>query len=86
MHAKLLQLCPTLCDAMDSSLPGSSVPGTFQAKILKWVAMPVSMGSSQPASPALAGRFFTTSTNWQGHIHPHSSEFKRRKVSNRKAS
>ena len=41
MCAKLLQLCLTLCDSMNcSSLPGSSVHGILQAKILEWVAMP----------------------------------------------
>lgn len=34
-NAKLLQSWPTLCDPMDSSLPGSSVPGTLQARILE---------------------------------------------------
>ena len=38
MHAKLLQSCPTLCDSIDGSLPGSSVPGILQARILEWVA------------------------------------------------
>ena len=38
MHAKLLQPCPTLCDPMDSSLPGSSVHGILQARILERVA------------------------------------------------
>ena len=33
------QLCLTLCDPMDYSLPGSSVSGTFQARILEWVAI-----------------------------------------------
>ena len=37
--AKLLQLCPTLCDPMDCSLPGSSIHGIFQARILGWVAI-----------------------------------------------
>ena len=37
--AKLLQLCPTLCDPMDSSPSGSSVHGILQAKTLKWVAI-----------------------------------------------
>ena len=37
--AKLLQSCPTLCDTTDCSLPASSVHGTLQARILKWVAM-----------------------------------------------
>ena len=47
MRAKLLQLCPTLCDPMNRSL-GSSVYGIGQARILEWVAMPFSRGSSQP--------------------------------------
>ena len=37
--AKLLQSCPTLCDAIDGSLPGSSVPGILQARTLEWVAI-----------------------------------------------
>ena len=37
--AKLLQSCLTLCDPIDASLPGSSVPGILQAKILEWVAI-----------------------------------------------
>ena len=43
LHA---QSCPTLCDPM--SLPGSSVHGIFQARILEWVAISFSRGSSQP--------------------------------------
>ena len=56
-----------LCDPMDLSPPGSSVHGIFQARILEWVAISFSRGSSQPrdrteslVSPSLAGRFFTT--------------------------
>ena len=37
--AKLLQSCPTLCDPIDSLLPGSSVPGILQARTLEWVAI-----------------------------------------------
>ena len=37
--AKLLQLCPTLCDPIDSSPPGSPVPGILQARTLEWVAI-----------------------------------------------
>ena len=40
------QLCLTLCDPMDCSPPGSSVCGILQAKILEWVAIPFSRGSS----------------------------------------
>ena len=45
--AKLLHSCPTLCNPVDCSLPGSSVHGIVQARILEWVAMPSSRGSSQ---------------------------------------
>ena len=60
MHA---QSCLTLCDPMDSSPPGSSVHGILQAKILEWVAIPFSRGSSQLRDQTwvscIAGRFFT---------------------------
>ena len=46
VFAKLLQSCPTLCDPVDCSPPGSSAHGVIQARILKWVAMPSSRGSS----------------------------------------
>ena len=45
---KVTQLCPTFCDPVDSSPPGSSVHGICQARILEWVAVPFSRGSSQP--------------------------------------
>ena len=58
------QLCLTLCDPFNYSLPGSSVHGILQARILEWVAISSSRGSSRPrdrpASPAVAGGFFTT--------------------------
>ena len=37
--AKSLQSCPTLCDPIDSSPPGSPIPGIFQARILEWGAI-----------------------------------------------
>ena len=37
--AKSLQLCPTLCDPIDGSAPGSSVPGILQTRTLEWVAI-----------------------------------------------
>ena len=68
-----LQQCLT-CDPMDCSPPGSSVHGLCQARILEWVAMPSSRGSSQArdrtrslTSSALAGGFFTTSSSWEAH-------------------
>ena len=55
--------CPTLCDPMDYNLPGFSVHGIFQARILEWVAVPISRGSSQPRDRTrvshIVGRFFT---------------------------
>ena len=45
---KVAQSCPTFCDPMDHSPPGFSVHGILQARILEWVAMPFSRGSSQP--------------------------------------
>ena len=47
MQVKLLQLCPTLCDPTDCSLPGSSVHGILKARILEWGAVSLSRGSSQ---------------------------------------
>ena len=61
-----VQLCPVLCDSVDSSPPGFSVHEMSQARILKWVATSSSRGLLDPemesvflASLALAGRFFT---------------------------
>ena len=58
------KLCTTLCSSMGYSLPGLSIHGIFQAKILEWVAISFSRGSSQPRNrthvSCLAGRFFTT--------------------------
>ena len=57
------QSCPTLCNTMDCSPTGSSVHRISQAKILEWVAISFSRGSSHREiklmSPALAGGFFT---------------------------
>ena len=61
--AKSLQLCPTLCNPMDCHLPGFSVHGILQARILEWIAIPFSRGTSQPRDQTLvsciAGKFFT---------------------------
>ena len=47
-ESEVAQSCPSLCDPMDCSLPGSTVRGIFQARILEWVAIPFSRRSSQP--------------------------------------
>ena len=48
VHLKSLPLHPTLCNTVDYSPPGSSVHGILQARILEWVTMPFSRGSSPP--------------------------------------
>ena len=68
VKVKVTQSCPTLCDPMDSSLPGFSVHGILQARILKWVAIPFSRESPQLRDWAqvscITGRFFTIWANW----------------------
>ena len=59
----LFKSCLTLCDPLDCILPGSSVHAILQARMLEWVAIPSSRGSSQPRDQTqvshIAGRFFT---------------------------
>ena len=47
-ESEVVQSCPTLCNPMDCSLPGSSVHGIFQARILEWVDISFSRASSPP--------------------------------------
>ena len=66
--SEVTQSCPILCDPMDYSLPGSSFHGIFQARVLEWVAISFSRGSSRPrdwtqVSP-FAGRCWAT---WEAH-------------------
>ena len=56
---EVAQLCPTLCNPVDCSLPGSSIHGTLQARILVRVAISFSRGSSQTRVSRIAGRRFT---------------------------
>ena len=67
VHAKSLQSCPTLCNPVDCSPSGCSVHGIFQARILEWVTISFSTGSSQPRDQIhissisyITGRLFTT--------------------------
>ena len=67
IHAKL---CPTLCNPMDYRLPGSSVQGILQARILECHFLLQGIFLTQASnlrffpSPALVGRFFTASATW----------------------
>ena len=59
----VVRSCPTLCDPVECSPPGSSVPGISQTRILKWVAITFPRGSSRPRDQTrvshVAGRVFT---------------------------
>jgi len=70
---KSLQSCLTLCDPMDCSLPVSCVHGDSPGKILEWVAVPSSRGSSQPRDWTciswLTSGFFTTSATWESILY-----------------
>ena len=65
--------CPTVCNPMDCSPSGSSVHGVLQARMLEWVAIPFSRGSSGPRDQAqsscIPGGFFTSepSGKTKGH-------------------
>ena len=63
------QLCPSTCDPMDCSPPSSSVHGIFQARILEWVAISYSRGSSRIISfVSCTGRWILHhSVNWEAH-------------------
>ena len=62
-ESEVAQSCPTLCDPVDCSLSGSSVHGIFQARVLEWIAISFSRGSSQPRNQTrvsrIVGRRFT---------------------------
>ena len=62
-ESEVAQSCLTLCNPMDCSLPGSSIHGIFQARILEWFDISFSRGSSQPGDRTqvsfIAGRYFT---------------------------
>ena len=61
-ESEIAQLCLTFCDPVDCSQPGSSIHGILQARILEWVAISFSRGSSQPRDwtrvSCIAGRQF----------------------------
>ena len=74
-YVVVAQSCPTLCDSMDYSLPVhvAFVHGILQAKILEWVAMPSSRGSSWPGDQTqvscIAGRSFAALAIREAHTY-----------------
>ena len=76
MISEVAQSCLTLCDPMDCSPPGSSVPGVLQARVLEWVAISSPSGSFRARDRTrvsyvsctgfgAGGEFFTTSSTWE---------------------
>ena len=69
---RVTQSCPTLCDPMDCSTPGSSVHEISQARVLEWVAISFSRGSfplrDRTQVSHIAGRFFTIWDTREAHI------------------
>ncbi|XDC86430.1 hypothetical protein R6Z07F_017603 [Ovis aries] len=68
---EVTQSCPTLCDPVDCSPPGSSLHGILRARILEWVAISFSRGSSRPRDQTrvsrIAGRRFNLCTSREAH-------------------
>ena len=72
--AKSLQSCPTLCDPIDGTPPGSPVPGILQARTLEWVAISSSKGSSRPRDrnciSCIGRQILYHCTTWEAHQTP----------------
>ena len=72
MKVLVTQLCPTLCDPVDCSPPDSSVHGILQTRLLEWVTIPFSRGSSQPRDQTqvfcIAGRFLLSETSEKPNV------------------
>ena len=72
-ESEVAQSCPTLCDPVDCSLSGSSVHGIFQARVLEWIAISFSRGSSGPRNQTrvshIAGRRFTVWATREANLH-----------------
>ena len=74
-ESEVAQSCLTLRDPMDCSLPGSSIRGIFQERVLEWVAISFSRGSSQSRDQTwvshIVGRHFTIWATREAHIYVH---------------
>ena len=74
--AKSLQSCPTLCDPIDGSPPGSPVPGILQARTLEWVAISFFSASKWKVKVKLLSRVWLLATPWTAaHQAPPSMDF-----------
>ena len=78
--AKSLQLCPTLCDSIDGSPPGSPVPGILQARTLEWVAISFSNAWKWKVNVKSLSRVWLLVTPWTAAYQaPPSMGFSRQK-------
>ena len=76
--AKLLQSCPTLCDPIDGSPPGSRIPGILQARTLEWVAISFSNAWKWKVKGKLLSHVWLPATPWTAaHQAPPSMGFSR---------
>ena len=76
--AKSLQLCPTLCNPIDDSPPGSPIPGILQARTLEWVAISFSNAGKWKVKVKLLSRVWLFTTPWTAaHQAPPSMGFSR---------
>ena len=64
MRAKSLQSCPTLCDPIDGSPPGSPIPGILQARTLEWLAISFSNAGKWKVKVKLLSHFELLATQW----------------------
>ena len=71
-ESEVAQSCPTLCDPVDCSLPGSSLNGILQARVLEWVAISFSRGSSRSRDrtrvSGIPGRRFNLWATREAHL------------------
>ena len=76
--AKLFQLCPTLCDPIDGSPPGSPIPGILQARTLEWVAISFSSVGKWKMKVKSLSRVRLLATPWtSAYLAPPSMGFSR---------
>ena len=79
--AKSFQLCPTLCDPIDSSPPGSPVPGILQARTLEWIAISFSNAWKWKVKVKSWSRVWLFATPWTAaHQAPPSVGFSRQEL------
>ena len=74
---KLLQSCPTLCDPIDGSPPGSHIPGILQARTLEWVAISFSSAWKWKVKVKLLSCVQLLATPWTAYQAPPSMGFSR---------